>query len=604
MRNADTVLGIIHERGKQGLPLEDIYRQLYNPHLYTQAYERLRTNKGAMTPGITGETVDGMSLGKIGAIIEAVRHERYRWTPVKRVYIPKKGGKTRPLGLPTWSDKLLQEVMRSILEAYYEPQFSDRSHGFRPNRGCHTALEAIRQTWTGTRWFIEGDIAQCFDRLDHTVLLAILAEQLHDNRFLRLLATMLEAGYLEDWTHHATLSGTPQGGVASPILSNVYLDRLDTFVETALLPQYNCGERRRPHRVYGRIAGRLREARARGDAQRAHELEKQRRLVPYGDPQDPHYRRLTYLRYADDFLLGFIGPKTEAEEIKARLSAYLRDTLKLELSEHKTLITHARSAPAHFLGYEIQSQHSHDKLDHRGRRCVNDIVALRVPGAVVDQHCRRYMRRGEPALRAELCHASTYAIVCKYQTEYRGLVQYYLLAMNVHRLAKLRYVMETSLLKTLAAKHQMTVNAVAHKYSAITETPHGPMTCLRVRIDRGEAKPPLVAQFGGLPLRRGTAHPISDVFPRIWMHRTDLLARLLADTCELCGWKGSCHVHHIRKMADLHQRGRREKPEWMKRMIALRRKTLVVCQPCHATIHAGRLLQPGLKDRSLESRVQ
>lgn len=215
MRNAATVLGIIHERGKQGQPLEDIYLQLYNPHLYLRAYDRLRNNQGALTPGVTEETADGMSLEKIGAIIDALRHERYRWTPVKRVYIPKKNGKRRPLGLPPWADKLLGEVVRSILEAYYEPQFRSSSHGFRPHRGCHTALDTVRQAWTGTRWFIEGDITQCFDRLDHQVLLTILAEKLHDQRFLRLVAQMLKAGYLEDWTYHATYSGTPQGGVAT-----------------------------------------------------------------------------------------------------------------------------------------------------------------------------------------------------------------------------------------------------------------------------------------------------------------------------------------------------------------------------------------------------
>jgi len=163
MREAATVLGIIHARGRRGLPLEDIYRQLYNPRLYLRAYDRLRNNQGALTPGVTEETVDGMFLAKIGAIIDAVRQERYRWRPVKRTYIPKKNGKRRPLGLPTWSDKLLQEVIRSILEAYYEPQFSPHSHGFRPDHGCHTALAAVQRTWKGTRWFIEGDIAQCFD---------------------------------------------------------------------------------------------------------------------------------------------------------------------------------------------------------------------------------------------------------------------------------------------------------------------------------------------------------------------------------------------------------------------------------------------------------
>lgn len=164
MRDADTILGIIRERGRRGLPLEDLYRQLYNPMLYLRAYARLYANKGATTPGATSETVDGMSRKKIDAIIEALRYERYRWTPVRRTYIPKKKGKKlRPLGLPSWSDKLLQEVIRLILEAYFEPQFSPHSHGFRPERGCHTALQEIEHTWQGTKWFIEGDIRGCFD---------------------------------------------------------------------------------------------------------------------------------------------------------------------------------------------------------------------------------------------------------------------------------------------------------------------------------------------------------------------------------------------------------------------------------------------------------
>jgi retron-type reverse transcriptase len=216
MRDADTVLGVIQERGKRGLPLEDIYRQLYNPSLYLRAYARLYVNEGAMTPGTTKETVDGMSLAKIEAIIDALRHERYRWTPVRRTYIPKKRGKKlRPLGMPSWSDKLLQEVIRLMLEAYYEPQFSPHSHGFRPERGCHTALQEIQQTWQGTKWFLEGDITGCFDNLSHEILLSILREKLHDQRFLRLIENLLKAGYLEQWRYHATLSGCPQGGVGA-----------------------------------------------------------------------------------------------------------------------------------------------------------------------------------------------------------------------------------------------------------------------------------------------------------------------------------------------------------------------------------------------------
>src|ERR1700730_6256496 len=245
MRSAETVLSIIRERGKQGLPLEDMYRQLYNPGLYLMAYGRLYANKGAMTPGSTSETVDGMSMAKIEQLIDDLRHERYRWTPVRRTYIAKKNGKLRALGLPTWSDKLLQEVIRLILEAYYEPQFSSLSHGFRPGRGCHTALTSITDNWSGTKWFIEGDVSQYFDTIDHSVLLAILGERLKDNRFLRLLSNLLRAGYLEDWKYHRTLSGSPQGGVVSPILSNIYLDRFDTYVEQVLIPEYTRRTRRR-----------------------------------------------------------------------------------------------------------------------------------------------------------------------------------------------------------------------------------------------------------------------------------------------------------------------------------------------------------------------
>src|SRR5215467_6712896 len=207
MQNAAIYLGLIRERGRRGLPLERVYRQLFNRELYLLAYGKLYRNAGAMTPGTTPETVDGMSLAKIDAIIEAVRSERYRWTPVRRLYIEKKRSKKkRPLGLPSWSDKLLQEVIRLILDAYFEPRFSDRSHGFRAGRGCHTALREVYDTWAGTTWFLEGDSSACFDSLDHEILLSALADHIHDARLLRLVRRLLDAGYLEEWKWHATLS--------------------------------------------------------------------------------------------------------------------------------------------------------------------------------------------------------------------------------------------------------------------------------------------------------------------------------------------------------------------------------------------------------------
>ena len=299
MQDAETVLDVLRERGRQGLPCDELYRQMFNKSLYLLAYGNIYPNQGAMTPGPGSETADGMSEAKIEAITELMRFERYRFSPVRRVYIPKKNGRLRPLGLPSWSDKLVGEVVRLLLEALYEPSFSGHSHGFRKGRGCHTALREIQETWTGTVWFIEGDISDCFGSLSHEILLAILAEKIRDNRFLRLIANMLTAGYLEDWEYHDTLSGAPQGGVVSPLLSNIYLSKLDEFVEKELTPHYTRGSLRKKNPEYERISKRRQRARKRGDRERARDLAKQMRSLPASDPMDPGYRRLFYCRYAD-----------------------------------------------------------------------------------------------------------------------------------------------------------------------------------------------------------------------------------------------------------------------------------------------------------------
>lgn len=587
MRNAETVLEIIRERGRQGLPIERVYRHLFNPDLYLRAYARIYRNDGAMTPGATEETADGMSLAKIEAIIDALRHERYRWTPVRRVHIEKKDSKAkRPLGIPTWSDKLLQEVIRSILEAYFEPQFSDHSHGFRPGRGCHTALTEIRSNWTATVWFVEGDISQCFDSLDHEVLMSILGEKIHDNRFLRLIESLLKAGYLEDWKLNATLSGTPQGGVVSPMLSNIYLDRLDKFVEHTLVPRYNRRARRRQNNAYRRLmlgAGRLEK---KGQRDEAMALRRQMRALPVLDPDDPDYRRLRYVRYADDFLLGFVGPKNETEEIKRQLGDFLSHELKLELSDAKTLITHARSDAARFLGYEVTVLYDDTKL-HKGRRSLNGTVALRVPMDVIRAKCKPYMQRGKPIHRAERMNDSEFSTIAGYQWEYRGVVEYYRLAYNLHRLSTLKWVMEQSLVKTLAHKLKISVPKVYRRFGTHVSTEHGPRKVLRIEIGR-TGKSPLVAQWGGISLKWDKNAVLNDRPKHVWSRSTELLERLLAQTCELCGSHKAIQVHHVRALKSLQRKGRSEKPRWVKVMAARRRKTLIVCEKCHDDIHAGR----------------
>jgi len=583
MQSAEAVLDVLRERGRRGLPCDELYRQLFNPQLYLLAYGRIYSNAGAMTPGVTQETVDGMSLAKIGRIIDAMRHERYRFSPARRVYIPKKNGRLRPLGLPTWSDKLVGEVVRLLLEAYYEPQFSDRSHGFRPGRGCHTALREVANTWRGASWFVEGDISDCFGSLDHQIMIDTLAEKIHDNRLLRLVRNMLTAGYLEDWVYNATLSGAPQGGVASPVMSNIYLHRLDTFVEKVLIPQYTRGGRRARNPAYLEVAAALARARRRGDRVQARQLRQRMRSMPSTDPQDPGYRRLRYVRYADDHLLGFTGPKAEAEEIKQRVAEFLRDELKLDLSQDKTLITHARTGAARFLGYEITVQHN-DRYCTRGQRSVNGNVALRVPQSVVKAKIAPYLRRGKPARRTQIINRDDYDIVATYGVEYRGIVQYYLLAGNIQLLHRLRWVMLTSLLKTLASKHHSTVTKMAAKHKAAIITSSGPRTCFEAVVERAGRKP-LVARFGGIPLKRQKNAFIDDrVYGRSTYPRKELVTRLLKGRCELCEYNGQVQVHQVRKLADLHPPGPTQ-PAWMQVMARRRRKTLIVCAACHDHIH-------------------
>ncbi|CDG89893.1 reverse transcriptase/maturase family protein [Xenorhabdus bovienii] len=499
MATTENILAVYSDRGRRRLPLEGVYRQLYRPDLYLRAYGLIYRNSGAMTPGSTKETVDAMSLEKISRIIGVIRREAWRWTPSRRTYISKKKGK-RPLGLPTWSNKLIQEALRILLEAYYEPRFSPLSCGFRPGRGCHTALREITYKWRGVKWFIEGDIKGCFDNINHDVLLLILRESIQDNRLIRLVSNMLRAGYLEDWRYNKTLSGAPQGDVCSPLPSNIYLDKLDRFVEDILLPNYNRGARRKNYPPYKALLNASRHAGDKGDHPMARRLRKQAQQMPSRDPEDPEFRRLWYVRYADDFLLGFSGPRHEAEEIKQQLSQFLCDTLKLEMSAEKTLITHARTEAARFLGYEVVTLDASAKQNHRGQRCINGAVRLKIPVDVIRQQCRKYMRNGRPSHRPERLHDDDYSIVAQYQAEYRGFVQYYLMGFNAHRLWDIHRIMRKSLLGTLANKHKTTVSSMVKRLRTEITVGNRTIKALQVIRYRGQGKRPLVATFGGLSL--------------------------------------------------------------------------------------------------------
>lgn len=544
-----------------------------------------------MTKGATEETADGMSREKIATVIDAVRHERYQWSPARRIYIPKKDGRKRPLGIQSWSDKLLQEVVRLILDAYFEPQFSPHSHGFRPERGCHTALREIYHNWVGTVWFIEGDISKCFDALSHELVLSILRETIKDERFIRLISGLLKAGYLEDWRWNQTYSGSPQGSIVSPILANLYLDKLDKFVETVLIPEYTKGTKRKANKAYEQLMHRATYLSKTGRQEEAQVVRKQAQKLPSQVPDDPDYRRLRFCRYADDFLLGFVGPKEEAEEIKQRLRIFLQEELKLDLSEAKTLITHAKTETARFLNYEIHTIQEDSQRDQRDRRSHNGNIGLRVPEEVIKNKCQRYKQHSRKALhRTELINDSDFTIIELFQAEYRGLVEYYRLAYNLHRLTTLEGVMEQSLTKTLAAKHKLSVPKVYRRYQAVFREGKKCYKVLQTIIER-KGKKPLVARWGGTSLHWDIKAPIKDHRMFLGPGRSELEKRLLADTCEYCGTTGDTErieVHHIRALKDLKTSDGREKPAWVKIMAARKRKTLVLCATCHQDVTYGR----------------
>jgi len=601
MRNPNIVLETLSEKsGDSKYKYERLYRNLYNREFYLQAYQNIYPKDGNMTPGSDGNTIDGMSLERIDRIIATIRDHSYQPKPARRTYIKKKNGKLRPLGIPSSDDKIVQEVVRMILESIYEPTFSKRSHGFRPDKSCHTALSQIQDTFIGVKWFVEGDISACFDSFDHHVLINILRRRIADEYFIALMWKFLKAGYMEQWTYKRTYSGTPQGSGISPLLANIYLNELDVFTEQ-YKDNFDKGDESRRNAEYTRMTSRLQKLRKRNvnkwqeldEAGKTEALKAQNRLrgavqsLPSKEPFDPTYRRLQYCRYADDFIIGVIGSKEDADMVKSDIKKFLSERLKLTMSDEKTKVTHCKDK-ARFLGYDITTMRNPAlKRNKNGihYRVGTGMIALYVPyekwrEKLLDYNAMRIKvvdgkEKWKPCHRGFLVNAPDIAIIQKYNSEIRGLYNYYRLAHNASVIGKFAYIMEYSMYKTFAGKYSSTVKKTIDKYSKDGEfripydTKTGERHCVFYNEGFARKEIPLKGEIDMLP-RFANRYKIREQ-----------VKRLKAGVCELCGKDNiPITMHHVRKLKDL-----KGHSEWEELMRKKHRKSLAVCNDCHELIH-------------------
>ena len=608
MRSPQNVLESLSSKAcNSNYQYQRLYRNLYNPEFYLTAYQKIQAKQGSMTAGTDGKTVDGMGMKRINALIAKLRDFRYQPSPARRTYIPKANGKKRPLGIPSFDDKLVQEVVRMILESIYEPTFLNTSHGFRPKRSCHTALQYVQKNFTGVKWFVEGDIKGCFDHVDHHVLVNILRRRIQDEHFIGLIWKFLKAGYMEDWVYHNTYSGTPQGSIISPILANIYLNELDVFM-AQYAQTFRQGDKRRINPDYKKTLDKRRgkqewlkrnehkisqEQKAAVKAE-IDEINQYLRTIPYVDPMDDGYKRLVYVRYADDFLIGVIGSKVDAKQVKADVGQFIRQQLLLELSQEKTLITHG-SDFAQFLSFQITTSTEQNSTRAKAgyiKRSYTGRIKLYVPkekwlkrllsyGALKIQYDKNNGNKEiwEPICRFGLRNLDDLEILNQYNAEIRGLYNYYRIAHNATVLNNFLYVMKYSMYKTFAGKYRTSMRKIIQKYTKNRDF---------VITYQGKSGEKSVV-FYNQGMRRDTHVSATDpdIIGRARENRnyTSLVQRLRGCQCEWCGATDvEIEIHHVKKLKDLSGRA-----EWERHMIARRRKTMALCHNCHVKLHAGKL---------------
>jgi group II intron reverse transcriptase/maturase len=600
MRNPIQVLKSLEEQSckNKEYRFDRLYRNLYNPEFYEPAYNKIAKSQGSMTAGTDGLTLDDMTVSRINRIISSLKDHSYQPNPARREYIAKQNNpaKKRPLGIPSTDDKLVQEIVRMILEAIYEPTFSDRSHGFRPGKSCHTALEDLKTYFNGTKWVIEGDIKACFDSFDHHILICILRRRIKDEQFINLMWKLLKAGYMEQWTYHCTYSGTPQGSGCSPILANIYMSELDIFIENYKTNFDIVNSNHRASKEYTKICGKLAKLKKnlktsenRKEAIKEYKSAKQEQLrTPFSPAINPGYKTIQYNRYADDFVVGVIGSRADAEKVKQDIKIFLQDTLKLTLSDEKTKVTHSGEM-IRYLGYDFTVSRSKDtKRDKRGalKRHWYGIVRFYLPYDKWFSKLQEYKackivkdkdgkEKWKALHRGFLMNKTEIEIISQYNSEIRGIYNYYRLADNVSVLNDFHYIMECSMLKTFAAKYNTSISKIKEKRM------RNGVFCIKYTTKAGEKS----CEFyndGFTKVDKAYFEDV-DILPNYKRYDkpNSLARRLKSKICEMCGVvSAELRMHHVKRLKDLTGRN-----EYELMMLAKRRKSLALCSNCFTIAH-------------------
>lgn len=604
MRNPINVLKSLEEKSTvTNYKFERLYRNLYNPDFFMLAYANLAKSQGSMTAGVDGVTLDNMSIRRINRIIESLKDKSYTPKPAKRKYIPKKNGKLRPLGIMSTDDKLVQEVVRMLLEAIYEPTFNSHSHGFRPKKSVHTSLLQVKKSFVGVTWVVEGDIKACFDNFDHHVLINLLRKRISDEAFISLIWKFLKAGYMEQWEYNCTYSGTPQGSGISPICANIYLSELDNFLMNYKEKFDREPDRRKTTKEYERASRRYRKARkALSQAEEStpelvaefKAARKDKMSQHYYDPFEEGFKKIQYNRYADDFVIGVIGSKKDAMKVKEDVKTFLRDILHLEMSDEKTKVTHS-SNMVRYLGYDFRVIHSKNV-----KRCkAGDLKRVWYGKVFLYMPKEKWMKKAmdnqaiqvkrnpvsgkeswRPMPRKELMNRNDADIVSTFNSEIRGLYNFYRLAENVSTLHRYYYMTRYSMLKTLAGKHRTNVSVIKKRF----------MRDGVLRIPYQTSKGIKYTEFyhDGFKKHSGGYNDLSDVLPiyKKYDNRHTIVNRIKAGVCEICGTSAEyvC-MHHVRTLKSLSG-----KDKFERKMLEIRRKSLALCPSCWDELQLTRSL--------------